>query len=104
MLDDIPNTKDASLPPTKAWKERGVGDLKLNVNFSKKSARLLMRADGVHRLVLNSPVNEKIKIEEPGTQGERPKGKTVAFLGFVEGRGVPCQIKVCVMQCAGMCA
>lgn len=39
----------------KGWKERGVGLLKLNVQRSDGSgARLVMRADGVLRLLLNS--------------------------------------------------
>ncbi|WVW78185.1 hypothetical protein I302_100136 [Kwoniella bestiolae CBS 10118] len=43
------------------WKERGVGLLKLNVNQSDGSgARLVMRADGVLRLILNSRIYKGI--------------------------------------------
>ncbi|KAF8517939.1 hypothetical protein BU17DRAFT_91366 [Hysterangium stoloniferum] len=40
--------------PVSAWKERGVGTLKLNVNIKTGRARLLLRNDGVLRLVLNT--------------------------------------------------
>lgn len=53
----------------KVWKERGVGTFKVNVKESpddsdsdveagnkKKSARMIMRADGVLRVMLNSPI------------------------------------------------
>ncbi|WWD07404.1 hypothetical protein V865_005502 [Kwoniella europaea PYCC6329] len=43
------------------WKERGVGILRLNVNRSDGSgARLVMRADGVLRLILNSRIYKGI--------------------------------------------
>ncbi|KAI9321997.1 hypothetical protein BDR26DRAFT_1015480 [Obelidium mucronatum] len=38
---------------TNTWKERGVGNLRLNCDESSVSARLVMRAEGVLRLILN---------------------------------------------------
>ncbi|KAJ3079491.1 hypothetical protein HDU99_010768, partial [Rhizoclosmatium hyalinum] len=39
-----------------AWKERGIGNLKLNCDESSASARLVMRTEGALRLILNSKV------------------------------------------------
>ncbi|KAJ3071123.1 hypothetical protein HDU98_005806 [Podochytrium sp. JEL0797] len=38
---------------TNTWKERGVGNLRLNCDDAGNSARLVMRAEGVLRLILN---------------------------------------------------
>ncbi|KAJ3094114.1 hypothetical protein HK100_006274, partial [Physocladia obscura] len=38
---------------TNNWKERGVGNLKLNCDETTATARLVMRAEGVLRLILN---------------------------------------------------
>lgn len=47
-------TKLYSMEPDGGWKERGVGVLRLNVRKEDgKGARLVMRADGVLRLILN---------------------------------------------------
>ncbi|EEH45041.1 uncharacterized protein PADG_01191 [Paracoccidioides brasiliensis Pb18] len=53
----------------------------------KKTARLLMRADGVWRVILNIPVFKGMKAGDP--TGARPSGKQVHFAGFEEGRSVP---------------
>ncbi|GJJ11182.1 hypothetical protein Clacol_005414 [Clathrus columnatus] len=42
------------LDPTATWKERGIGTLKLNVNERTGRPRLVLRTDGVHRVILNS--------------------------------------------------
>lgn len=79
----------------KQWKERGVGELKINVRSTaddKVTARFLMRADGVHRIVLNSPLTKQVEIKDPA--GGPPKGKHVIFLGFVEGEPTLMQVKV----------
>lgn len=40
-----------------AWKERGTGTLKINVKrHAGQRARLIMRADAVHRVLLNAPL------------------------------------------------
>jgi Ran-binding protein 3 len=85
----------------KKWVERGVGNLKLNVKLppedesedgkdtnaenksQKKRARFVMRAEGSHRVVLNSPVQKGSKFGEE--TGERPKGQKFYFLGRPEG-------------------
>ncbi|KAJ9106178.1 hypothetical protein QFC21_001321 [Naganishia friedmannii] len=45
------------------WKERGTGSLHLNVHKKDLSARLVMRAEGVFRLILNTPLYAGMKAE-----------------------------------------
>ncbi|RUS16322.1 hypothetical protein BC937DRAFT_91351 [Endogone sp. FLAS-F59071] len=41
----------------KQWKERGIGNLRLNMRRSdRRAVRLVMRADGVFRVILNAPL------------------------------------------------
>ncbi|WVR04829.1 hypothetical protein IAU60_001841 [Kwoniella sp. DSM 27419] len=50
-----------------AWKERGVGLLKLNVRRKDRGgARLVMRADGVLRLMLNAKLHSSMKPQVDG--------------------------------------
>ncbi|WVF69551.1 hypothetical protein IAT40_004329 [Kwoniella sp. CBS 6097] len=50
-----------------AWRERGVGQLKLNVKRSDQSgARLVMRADGVLRLMLNAKLYKGLSPQVEG--------------------------------------
>lgn len=86
----------------KQWKERGTGNVRINVATATKAegdesaarpARFIMRADGSHRMVLNSAIKKEIKVGDP--RGGEPKGKTVCFLGFEEGKPVLMQLKVC---------
>jgi Ran-binding protein 3 len=79
----------------KKWIERGVGNLKLNIEVPtpeseaaesqplKKKARFVMRAEGSHKVILNSPVQKGSKCGEQ--TGERPKGQKFYFLGRPEG-------------------
>jgi Ran-binding protein 3 len=74
----------------KEWRERGLGMLRLNVNAgydgdenSKPKARFLMRADGSHRVVLNTPIKKEIKFGTPS--GEAPKNGFIYFMGTFEG-------------------
>jgi len=89
----------------KKWVERGVGNLKLNVTNAlppeseteattsptdkfngdkpKQKARFVMRAEGSHRVVLNSPVQKGSKFGEE--TGDKPKGQKFYFLGRPEG-------------------
>ncbi|KAK4055334.1 hypothetical protein OIV83_000617 [Microbotryomycetes sp. JL201] len=48
-----------------SWVERGTGVLKLNATREgdKNGARLVMRADATHRLLLNAPLFQKFSIE-----------------------------------------
>lgn len=73
----------------KSWKERGVGVLKLNVPKASsddvgKKARLLMRAEGSQRLVLNTPITKDFKF---GTvTGDKPTSASNMFLGTLPGQ------------------
>ncbi|KAL1302181.1 hypothetical protein AAFC00_002612 [Neodothiora populina] len=74
----------------KEWKERGLGVVRLNVanpgpesGDTAPKARLVMRADGSHRVVLNTPVVKGVSF---GTvQGEAPVGGYVYFMGSIDG-------------------
>ncbi|KAF2403425.1 hypothetical protein EJ06DRAFT_546681 [Trichodelitschia bisporula] len=79
------------------WKERGAGMMKLNtrevvVEDDKVDeatprkvvkARFVMRAEGSHRLILNSQIIPETNYGE--TTGAKPKGGTGSFLGTLEG-------------------
>jgi Ran-binding protein 3 len=72
------------------WKERGVGTLKLNVEVppddvdqAPPKARLLMRANGSHRVVLNAPIMKEVKYGD--ANGKKPENGTVIFRGVDEG-------------------
>lgn len=72
----------------KEWKERGLGVVRLNVKNAtfddedaKPTARLLMRADGSHRVILNTPVKKEIKFGAP--TGGPPQGGYLLFMGTV---------------------
>ena len=102
----------------KQWKERGVGNLKINVRYEPmtfpdesngngesadddleggitpmaRKGRVLMRTDGVHRVILNSPVFKEMNV---GTKdGEEPTGRTMMLTGMEEGRPKGFQVKV----------
>lgn len=75
----------------KEWKERGLGVVRLNVkkaapgeDTTKPTARLLMRAEGSHRVILNTPVKKEIKFGAP--TGGPPQGGFVYFMGAVDGK------------------
>ncbi|KAI9799514.1 MAG: hypothetical protein M1833_004036 [Piccolia ochrophora] len=107
----------------KAWKERGMGVLKLNISLThhneelkavgeheqedsdedpekgeagpqkrgKRSARLLMRAEGVYRVLLNVPVFKDIQVGDK--DGLEPPGKTIIMTAPEEGSPVMFQIR-----------
>jgi Ran-binding protein 3 len=55
-------------------------------------ARVVMRADAVHRVILNSPVFKEMKV---GTQdGEPPTGRTMFLTGMEDGKPRLFQIRV----------
>ncbi|KAF2484824.1 hypothetical protein BDY17DRAFT_351697 [Neohortaea acidophila] len=75
----------------KEWKERGLGVVRLNVSHgsagkeeTRLKARLLMRAEGSHRVILNTPVKKEIKVGAP--DGGKPQGGNVFFMGAVDGK------------------
>lgn len=102
----------------KQWKERGVGSLKINVRYEpikttpagedkngddsrdieagieamERRARVLMRTDGVHRVILNSPVFKEMNV---GTkEGDEPTGRTMMLTGMEDGKPKGFQIRV----------
>ena len=85
----------------KEWKERGVGTLKLNVHYTMKEdpeeateqkARLIMRTDGVHRVVLNTPIFKGMRFGTP--DGKEPTGKTLNMTGMEDGKPALFLLKV----------
>lgn len=70
----------------KEWRERGLGVLRLNVNWSdgKPKARFLMRADGSHRVVLNTPVKKEINFG--AVSGGAPQSGLMLFMGTIDGK------------------
>lgn len=86
----------------KEWKERGLGTVRLNTarvaddgeegegeeegkaKAAKSRARLVMRADGSHRLILNTPVQKGIKFG--AADGGPPQGGLMLFMGAVDGK------------------
>lgn len=49
-----------------SWKERGTGTLRVNIpktSSEKRPARLVMRADGILRVILNVPLFKGMKCE-----------------------------------------
>jgi Ran-binding protein 3 len=86
----------------KEWKERGVGTIKLNVHYAinedpeeapEQKARLIMRTDGVHRVVLNTPVFKGMRFGTP--DGKEPTGKTLNLTGMENGKPALFLLKVC---------
>lgn len=63
----------------RGWKERGVGNIKLNVTRDEpKKARFVLRADGTHRLILNAAVT-KTMVFGADSQGAKPKDGRLLF-------------------------
>ena len=106
---------------TKAWKERGFGVLKLNVSCAvseetddvqadsspeptgsehseygqtsrKLLARLLMRSEGVYRVVLNVPIFKALKAGDQN--GELPSDRCIKFTALEDERHVMMQLRV----------
>ena len=86
----------------KGWRERGLGVLRYNVHYPrdpgaeglKVKSRFLMRADGSHRVVLNTPIKKEIGV---GTaDGGPPQGGLMLFMGTIDGKTRPqlLQLKV----------
>ena len=48
-------------------------------------ARLVMRADGSHRVILNTPIKKEIKFGS--VSGTAPQGGYVYFMGNIDGSG-----------------
>lgn len=79
------------------WKERGVGTFKLNISSvgtgdEKRSARLLMRLEGSHRLLLNTAFTKTIKFGD--AKGDKPTGKAILFPGSLVGNDKPALLQL----------
>lgn len=60
---------------------------------TKRSARFIMRTDGVFRLILNIPLYKGMKVGD--AEGKEPTGKHVQIAGIEDGRTVPLLLRVC---------
>ncbi|CED83370.1 Ran-binding protein RANBP1 and related RanBD domain proteins [Phaffia rhodozyma] len=74
------------------WKERGTGLFKLNIHSLTKTPRLLMRADGIFRLILNVALFSGMKLEK--------QDKWVRFTAFEEAKPVHLAIRVGTLKSA----
>ncbi|KAF9292045.1 hypothetical protein BGZ68_000613 [Mortierella alpina] len=73
---------------THSWKERGKGTFKVNVSRrDTKLARLVMRTDGVLRLILNVAIFPDMNVVVTGE-------KYVRFIGIEDGKPIPFLLKV----------
>lgn len=118
-LYNFVSTNPSDAAAKKEWKERGLGTLRLNVQTSSSTeptetdleaggegatgraarARLVMRADGSHRVILNTPIKRELQF---GTvTGEAPQGGYVYFMGSIDGKPKLelLQLKVCPFPC-----
>jgi E3 SUMO-protein ligase RanBP2 len=50
-------------PDTKEWKERGVGDLKILYHPNRKTYRVLLRRDQVHKIACNHYITVEMTLE-----------------------------------------
>ncbi|OJJ46710.1 hypothetical protein ASPZODRAFT_65980, partial [Penicilliopsis zonata CBS 506.65] len=83
----------------KEWKERGLGTFKVNVKElheaeggSKTAARMIMRADGVLRVMLNTPIFKGMLVGDP--KGDEPKSRQIHLASLEDGRSVPLLLRV----------
>ncbi|KAF2721420.1 hypothetical protein K431DRAFT_268459 [Polychaeton citri CBS 116435] len=81
---------------TKEWRERGLGTVRLNIHTgvdgeaeedqpASKKARLVMRAEGSHRVVLNTPVKKEIHFGS-SKGGGPPANGYMFFQGVIDGK------------------
>lgn len=63
----------------KGWKERGIGNIKLNVTLDEpRKARFVLRADGTHRLILNAAITKQT-VFGADSKGAEPKDGRLLF-------------------------
>lgn len=75
------------------WKERGVGPLHLNTSISSPSdARLVMRSQGLLRVILNYKVTAETKLIK-GLEASLTPGKFLRFNSVLEGAPVQYLLK-----------
>lgn len=71
----------------KQWKERGIGTFKVNVKFGpdgKRTGRMIMRADGALRVMLNSAIFKGMHFGDQ--QGEAPAGRRIFLASKEDGK------------------
>jgi Ran-binding protein 3 len=84
-----------------------VGTFKVNARESedsgkgKISSRMIMRADGVLRVMLNSPIFKGMPVGD--VSGEEPKGKQLNLASVEEGRTVPLLLRVSIFYSLWKC-
>lgn len=67
-------------------------DLEGGITPMARKGRVLMRTDGVHRVILNSPVFKEMNV---GTKdGEEPSGRTMMLTGMEDSKPRGFQIRV----------
>lgn len=81
----------------KEWRERGIGTFKVNVKLvngkeDKKATRMIMRADGVGRVMLNTPLFKGMTVGD--ASGKEPKSKQIHLASLESGRSVPILLRV----------
>lgn len=59
----------------------------------KKSVRMIMRADGVGRVMLNTPIFKGMNVGD--ATGKEPKTKQILLASLESGRSVPILLRVC---------
>lgn len=77
------------------WRERGIGTFKVNVRKEngRRRGRMIMRADGALRVMLNSPIFEGMKYGDQ--EGNAPSTKQLFIASMDEGKIVSCLLRVC---------
>lgn len=63
---------------------------------NKRKARLLMRADATHRVILNSPIFKGMRFGD--ADSSEPTGKVMHLQSLEDGKPLPLQIKVCTLR------
>lgn len=81
----------------KEWRERGIGTFKVNLKASagkgeKIPPRLIMRADGVLRVMLNTPIFKGMTVGD--ASGKEPKSKQIHLASLENDRSVPILLRV----------
>ena len=61
----------------------------------KKAARMIMRADGVLRVMLNTPIFKGMTVGD--AKGQPPKSKQIHLASLEEGRSVPLLLRVSIL-------
>lgn len=79
----------------KEWKERGLGTFKVNVRKNadgKQTGRMIMRADGAGRVMLNSIIFKGMNYGD--AKNQPPKSKQILLASTEEGHTVPLLLRV----------